>query len=139
MSIQSITSLGQRPAQTMDTLAQSQKSQTQARPVAQGESSAETRDSQANASASARASSSSTGNSSVAPQELQAAVDSMNDFVSSIRNPLNFSIDKDTGQTIVKVIDQTTDEVIKQIPSEEMLAIAKAIDKLKGLFIQQEA
>ena len=139
MSIQSITSLGQRPAQTMDTLVQSQKSQTPARPVAQGESSAETRDSQANASASARASSSPTGNSTVAPEELQKAVDSMNDFVSSIRNPLNFSIDKDTGPTIVKVIDQTTDEVIKQIPSEEMLAIAKAIDKLKGLFIQQEA
>ena len=139
MSIQSITSHGQRRTPTIDTVSLFYIFFFYILFFAQGEASAETKDSQANANASARASSSSTGNVSVAPQDLQAAVDSMNDFVSSIRNPLNFSIDKDTGQTIVKVIDQTTDEVIKQIPSEEMLAIAKAIDKLKGLFIQQEA
>lgn len=78
-------------------------------------------------------------NSTISPQELQEAVDSMNDFVRSLRNTLNFSIDKDTGRTVVKVIDQATDEVIKQIPSEEMLAISKAIDKLKGLLIEQKA
>lgn len=78
-------------------------------------------------------------NSAISPQELQEAVDSMNDFVKSLRNTLNFSIDKDTGRTVVKVIDQATDEVIKQIPSEEMLAISKAIDKLKGLLIEQKA
>lgn len=78
-------------------------------------------------------------NNAISPQELQKAVDSMNDFVRSLRNTLNFSIDKDTGRTIVKVIDQATDEVIKQIPSEEMLAISKAIDKLKGLLIEQKA
>ena len=52
---------------------------------------------------------------------------------------LSISIDKDTGQTVVKVIDSSTDEVIKQIPSEEILAISKAIDQLKGVFIQQKA
>ncbi len=78
-------------------------------------------------------------NSAVSPQELQEAVDSMNDFVKSLPNTLNFSIDKDTGRTVVQVIDQATDEVIKQIPSEEMLAISKAIDKLKGLLIEQKA
>ena len=78
-------------------------------------------------------------NSAVSPQELQEAVNSMNDFVKSLPNTLNFSIDEDTGRTVVKVIDQATDEVIKQIPSEEMLAISKAIDKLKGLLIEQKA
>ena len=81
----------------------------------------------------------STAKIAATPQELQEAVDSMNDFVSSLSNTLNFSIDKETGRTVVKVIDRATDEVIKQIPSEEMLAIAKAIDKLKGLLIQQKA
>jgi len=45
----------------------------------------------------------------------------------------------DTGQLVVKIIDRTTQEVIRQMPSEEMLAIAKALDSIKGLFVQQTA
>ena len=52
---------------------------------------------------------------------------------------LRFSIDDDTGRTIVKVVDMQTDEVIRQMPSKEVLAISKAIDKLQGLLIQQKA
>lgn len=63
----------------------------------------------------------------------------MNEFVQTLSNALDFSVDKETGQTVVKVVDKATGDVIKQIPSEEMLAIAKAIDKVKGLLIQQKA
>lgn len=51
---------------------------------------------------------------------------------------LLFSIDDDSGRTIVKVVDNATKEVIRQIPSEEILSIAKALDRLKGLLIKQE-
>ena len=40
---------------------------------------------------------------------------------------------------IVKVMDNATKEVIRQIPSVEMLAIAKALDKIQGLLIKQKA
>ena len=73
------------------------------------------------------------------PEELQSSVDAMNDFVRSLNSALQFSIDEDTGKTVVKVVDMATDQVIRQIPSEEVLAIAKALDKLKGLLIQQQA
>ncbi|KXB30459.1 hypothetical protein AT959_14095 [Dechloromonas denitrificans] len=63
----------------------------------------------------------------------------MNDFVGTINNSLKFSVDDETGKTIVKVMDVDTKEVIKQIPSEEMIAIAKAVDQLKGLLVQQKA
>ena len=52
---------------------------------------------------------------------------------------LQFSLDKDSGKTVVKVMDTDTNEVIRQIPSEEVLAISKAVDKLKGLLIKQQA
>jgi len=52
---------------------------------------------------------------------------------------LQFNIDDETGKTIVKVVDATTNELIRQFPSEEMLSIAKAIDQMKGLLIQQKA
>ena len=72
-------------------------------------------------------------------EELKKAVDLTNKFVSSINNSLQFSIDKDTDQVIVKVIDKATKEVIKQIPSEEMVALAKALNKLQGLLVEQKA
>ncbi len=72
-------------------------------------------------------------------QELDKAVKAVNDFVSTVNTDLKFSVDDETGQTIVKVIDVATEKVIKQYPSEEMLAIAKALDSIKGLLIQQKA
>lgn len=70
---------------------------------------------------------------------LDSATKAVNDFVGTVNNSLNFSIDDSTGKTVVKVIDVATKEVIKQFPSEEMLAIAKALDGIKGLLVQQKA
>lgn len=72
-------------------------------------------------------------------QQLDEAVQAISDFVSSVNNSLQFSVDDTTGKTIVKVIDSNTQEVVKQIPSEEMLVIAKALDGIKGLLVQQKA
>ena len=52
---------------------------------------------------------------------------------------LEFSIDQDSGQTIVRVIDTETKDVIRQIPNEEALAIAKSLGKAQGLLIHQKA
>lgn len=75
----------------------------------------------------------------VAREQLDTAVKAVNAFIQPINNDLQFSIDEDTGKTVVKVIDINTKEIIKQFPSEEMLAIAKALDGLKGLLVQQKA
>ncbi len=72
-------------------------------------------------------------------QDLNKAVKAVNDFVSTVNSSLKFSVDEDTGQTVVKVIDDATKEVIKQFPSEQMLEIAKALDSLKGLLVRQKA
>jgi flagellar protein FlaG len=53
---------------------------------------------------------------------------------------LEFSIDDDSHRTIVKVIDQHTKEVLRQIPTPEALQIAKAIDSHTASFlVNQEA
>lgn len=72
-------------------------------------------------------------------EEIEASVEALNEFVHTVNRDLKFSIDEDTGKTIIKVIDQTNDQIIRQIPSDEVLAIAKALDKLKGLLIHQQA
>ena len=72
-------------------------------------------------------------------QEVEAAAKSVRDFVEPINSNLEFSVNDDTGQLVVKIIDRTTKEVIRQMPSEEMLAIAKTLDSIKGLFVKQTA
>ena len=71
--------------------------------------------------------------------QLQSAVNAANDFIKPITNSVEFSLDKDSDKMIVKVMDNATKEVIRQIPSVEMLAIAKALDKIQGLLIKQKA
>ncbi len=71
--------------------------------------------------------------------EVRQALDEVREALAPVAQNLQFSIDEDTGTTVIKIIDSSTDEVIKQIPPEEILAVAKAIDKLQGLLIRQEA
>ena len=71
--------------------------------------------------------------------QLQSAVNAANDFIKPITNSVEFSLDKDSDTMVVKVMDIATKEVIRQIPSEEMLAIAQALDKIQGLLIKQKA
>jgi flagellar protein FlaG len=52
---------------------------------------------------------------------------------------LQFTIDKDSGKTIVKVVDSQTSEVIRQIPSEELLALARSMSKTEGMLISEKA
>jgi len=61
-------------------------------------------------------------------QALGNAVEQLNSYVQSINRNLEFNIDTDSGQTVVKVIDAETDELIRQIPDEEALEIAKQLD-----------
>lgn len=48
---------------------------------------------------------------------------------------LQFSVDESTGESVIKVMDKATNEMIRQIPSEEMLQIAKALDRFQESFL----
>jgi flagellar protein FlaG len=72
-------------------------------------------------------------------QEIESATKAVREFVQPITNNLEFSIDDDTGKTVVKVMDTSTKEVIRQIPSEEILEIARALDRLQGILLRQKA
>ncbi|MDL5383160.1 flagellar protein FlaG [Aeromonas hydrophila] len=44
---------------------------------------------------------------------------------------VNFSVEKDLDQVVIKVVDAETKSMIRQIPSEELLAISKRIRDLR--------
>lgn len=65
-------------------------------------------------------------------EEINAAASEITKYVQNVQRNLNFSVDEDSGQTVIKVIDRESDEVIRQIPSEEMLALARRLRDLEG-------
>ena len=75
-------------------------------------------------------------------EQLKEAVSQLNKASQDKTQGLEFSIDNDSKRTVVKVIDQSTKEVLRQIPTQEALEIAKALESKSstaGLLIQQTA
>lgn len=71
--------------------------------------------------------------------QLAQAVSQLNQTMQSHASDLEFSVDKDSHSTVVKVVDQKTKELIRQMPSVEALEIAKALDRMQGLLVNQKA
>lgn len=72
-------------------------------------------------------------------QKVKQAVEQVNKAVPSFSRNLQFSVDEDTNKNIVRVVDTSTGELIRQIPSQEIIEIAKALDKLQGMIIREKA
>lgn len=49
---------------------------------------------------------------------------------SKLNEKMTFSIDDDTGKTVIKIIDKTTDELIRQIPPQQFLDMVHNFNKL---------
>lgn len=71
--------------------------------------------------------------------QVNEAVQKIQGTVDNLAHNLRFSIDEDTGKTIIKVMDVHTEEIIRQIPSEEAVEIARTLDKVQGLLFNGKA
>ena len=73
-------------------------------------------------------------------EELKGAVAAINQAMQQANRNLEFSVDTDTNRTVVKMVDTSTGELIRQFPSETTLAISRGIDQFQqGLLLKQKA
>lgn len=72
-------------------------------------------------------------------EQIEKTVDEIRRRIEPVAQNLLFTIDKDTGKTIVRLIDSSTKEVLRQIPSEELIAIARSLGKSHGGLIERKA
>ena len=72
-------------------------------------------------------------------EELADALKSINTALQDRSPGLEFSIDRDSDRSVVKVVDRDTQEVIRQMPSREAIDIAKALDKLHSIMAKATA
>lgn len=71
--------------------------------------------------------------------EVLEVVQKANAALTSNQSNLKFVVDSENGKPIVQIVDRETQEILKQIPSVEMLKIAKAIEKMQGVLMSREA
>jgi flagellar protein FlaG len=60
---------------------------------------------------------------------VAAAVEQIEDFLADSQRQLSFRVDEGSGRTVVRVVDPGSGEVIRQIPAEELLRIAAALER----------
>lgn len=73
-------------------------------------------------------------------EALESAVAALNVAMRQSNQSLEFSVDTNTHRTVVKMVDTSTGELIRQFPSEATLAISRGIDEFqRGLLLTNQA
>lgn len=71
--------------------------------------------------------------------EVNQTVEALNQAMQQLRRGLNFRIDEKSGETVIAVIDKQTDEVIRQIPSDDILRLSAHMQEMQHLLFDDYA
>lgn len=69
----------------------------------------------------------------VEASDLEPVVESINAYLQNSKRTLEFSVDDSTGRTVITVMDGENDEIIRQIPPEQMLELAEHFENERDL------
>ena len=75
---------------------------------------------------------------SLSAEEIEGIIKELNQFIQIFNTKIAFEIDKETKKTILRIVDVETNEVIRQIPPEELLKISRRISELLGVIINEK-
>ena len=67
----------------------------------------------------------------VSAEQIENAVIKLNEFVQTNSTQLNFSVDEGSNKQVVKVTDSKSGDIIRQIPSEEILRLSERLQELQ--------
>ncbi|GAB6077958.1 flagellar protein FlaG [Hydrogenobaculum acidophilum] len=71
-------------------------------------------------------------------KQIQKAIEQLTTNLSYLNTHLNITVDKKADSVVIKIIDNKTNQVIKEIPPEYMLRIAEAINNLVGIIVNKK-
>lgn len=77
-------------------------------------------------------------NKKVAQSTIDSTMSDINSKIKMSNTQLQYSIDEDTQRISIKVIDQDTDKVIREIPPEETLEAIKKIWEIAGIIVDKK-
>lgn len=62
-------------------------------------------------------------------QQLEDAADKVNEYARQQKREVRFSVDQELGLPVVKVVDSSRDVVVRQIPSEVVIRLARNLEE----------
>lgn len=71
--------------------------------------------------------------------QLEKMAQQLQDFMGGMNRSLQFQVDEDSGRDVIKVIDKSNGELIKQYPTEEVLSLVAKLSETAGILIDQTA
>ena len=70
---------------------------------------------------------------------MQVAAQQIQGYLRESGRNLNVTLDESTGKYVARVVNPETGEVVRSLPSEETLRIARNIDQMRGMLVNQRA
>ncbi len=67
---------------------------------------------------------------------IEKRVETLNSHMQAIRRDLHFSVDDESGKTVIRVIDRETKETIRTIPPEEISVMAHNLERFSGILFR---
>ncbi len=74
----------------------------------------------------------------ISSQDVDKLLDGLNQAASNVDNRVSFSYNEKTKRILMRISDPVTKEIVKQIPSREMIRILENIHDLVGMFIDEQ-
>lgn len=71
-------------------------------------------------------------------QQLEQAAVDMNNHFQNLRRDLHFSVDADTGETVIRVVDSESQKTIRTIPSDEFLSVSRQLNQSVGMLLNAQ-
>jgi flagellar protein FlaG len=75
---------------------------------------------------------------SLTSKQLEQVAQQLQEFVGEMNRGLEFSVDKDSGRDVIKVIDKASGDLVKQYPSEEVLGLVSKLSDMIGSFVDAQ-
>lgn len=71
--------------------------------------------------------------------DIDRAVERLEELARNSERGLRFAVDEGSGRTVITVINAATNEIVRQIPAEEVLAIARALREQRVSIVAEQA
>ena len=72
-------------------------------------------------------------------EKLEQAAARVTDVLRGTTSRLQIDIDPDLHKVVIKILNGESGEIIRQIPAQELLDLAKHLDEPKGLLVRERA
>jgi len=74
----------------------------------------------------------------ISVEQLEVVAQKLQEFVGKMNKGLEFLVDQDSGRDVIKVIDKTNGDIIKQYPSEEVLDLVSKLSEATGSLFNEQ-